>query len=65
MLQGEMDVFMGEGVRPEVRGVVGDVAGGLVAELLPKMERGVYKVKGIVEVARIRACFIRLKAKLD
>jgi hypothetical protein len=33
--------------------------------MLPKMERGIYKVKNIVDISKIRACMLELKSKLD
>ena len=37
----------------------------LIAEVMPKMQRAIYKVKNIVDVSRIRMHMLRLKKKLD
>lgn len=37
----------------------------LVAEAVPKMERGIYKLKSIVDMSKIRSCLVRLKDELD
>jgi hypothetical protein len=36
-----------------------------ISEVMPKMERGIYKVKSIVDVSKIRLYMSRLKDKLE
>lgn len=33
--------------------------------MIPKLERGIYKVKTIVDISKLRFCFIHLKSKLE
>lgn len=33
----------------------------LISEIIPKMERGIFKVKSIIEVSKIRHSMIELK----
>lgn len=37
----------------------------LISELMPKIERGVYKIKSLVDISRVRNCMLKLKNKLD
>jgi hypothetical protein len=36
-----------------------------INEVMPKMERGIYKVKDLVDVSKIRLCITKLKEKLE
>jgi hypothetical protein len=42
-----------------------DVMKKFIGEVMPKMERGIYKVKNIVDVSKIRLYMTRLKEKLE
>lgn len=32
---------------------------------MPKMERGIYKVKSIIDLSKMRSSFLKLKSKLE
>lgn len=65
LLQNEINIFQKESTPKEIRNITKDVMLKLLGEIIPKMERGIYKVKNLVEVSKIRACMMKLKETLD
>lgn len=60
-----MELFFRQDVSEEVRGIVKETQVALLAEVLPKMERNIYKVKELVDMATIRYGLTKLLQRLN